>query len=423
MESKFDWLTLTLKPESPKVTFEDCFKLLGDKMLLTDLFAKMVPVPRVAHYDWCVGYENITLCCPSNDRFYKQGICLRISSQGLDYLTRYLATYFVSLKQWLGAFRHLCFEGYASYCTRLDYAMDDIHYDGEKPFITMKKVMDCSVKGELCKKARVVDLYDGDGVAVRKRFKIVNKEPVVGRTLYLGSRKSEVSCRFYDKLAEQLQKKQPIPENCTSWTRCEFELKDGAAMSALNAFLDYDDVDFGKHMRGVVNNYCSFIVRNNENISRCPIKRWWAKFLGGCTEKFKLPHKKPSRSAYARAKRGLIQYMAILYTMAKEIGVKGVYGFFKEEIDKKLLCDPNAEIYKKELAENIREDNNDFEEMTAFKRYFYNSLVSEDVFKKNCYEQYCEFRQLHYGANHMNKFDKQRHQNFMNGYEVLYDGV
>ena len=427
MESKFDWITLSIKPENPDITFEECFRMLGEHLFLTDLFSLMVPVPRVAHYDWCIGYENITLCCPTDERFAEQGICLRFSSQGLDFFARYLDTYFLTLKQWLGAFRALLFKGYRAVPTRIDYAMDDIHYNGDKPILTMKKIMDCHRNGEMCKVARVVDFIDGI-VSTKERHKIVNGDPVVGRTMNVGSRSSETFCRFYDKFAEKLQKKETLPENCTSWVRCEFEFKGNSAVSVLNAFLDYDNVDFGKYMRGVTNRYCSFIVRNNSNISRCSVKRWWSKFLGGCTEKFRLPHKKPARSAYARAQRGLVQYLAIIYTMVKELGVKGFYKFLKQEVDKKLDCNPEYVLYKKELGENIRDNDTSYEKITAFKHYQYNSLVgcycsdplcADEQFDALLHSYYSDYRGIGWFVHNRDKYLVKMHKAFIDGYEVL----
>lgn len=420
MESKFDWLTLTLKPENPSITFDDCFRILGDRMLLTDLFAKMVPVGRFAFYDWTIAYENISLSCPTLENFAKQGVCLRISSQGLDYLIKYLKTYNITLKQWLGEWRALCFQGYISKDTRFDYAMDDIRFNGDKPVLTMKNVMDCRRKGEMCKKARVVDVLDGS-TSVKERYKTVNKEPVVGRTVYVGSRYSDVSCRFYDKLAEQLQKKGEIPENCTSWTRCEFELKGAAAMSALNAFLDYDEVDFGKHMRGVVNNYVSFVVRKDSNISRCPIKRWWAKFLGGCTEKFRLPHKAPARSALARAERGLSQYVPTVFTMFKVLGLEGVYRFFERKSEDLILKKGCAsKIFKTELANNILDNRRDYEDMNGFKNYQYNSFDGEEGWsiEDNIRRQHIKFMDCWWKV-HFKDYNVYAHNAFMDGNEVL----
>lgn len=381
MESRIDWLTLTIKPESENISYNDIFHALEHDLLLGDLISKMVIVPRVAHYETCLGYENITLCIPSFARYREQGFCLRLSSQGLDFFVRYLDTYNINLKMWLGRFRGLCFEGFVTRCTRWDYAMDDICRNGDKPTITMKKIIACSRKGEMCKKARFVYLFNGDGVTVNECFKVVGGDPLVGLTLNVGSRFSKTFCRFYDKLAQQLQKKHKVDDDITSWTRCEFEFKDSEAMCVLNAYVDFDDEHFSNHMCGVVNNYVSFIVRNNDNISRCPVKRWWTKFLGGCTEKFKLIHRLPARSAYARAKRGLNQYLAILYTLYKELGIVGVVKFFKKQIDEKIAQNPKCDLYKPELSNNIRDGRLDYENMSGYKYYYYNTWESPQYIK------------------------------------------
>ena len=421
MESKFDWLTLTIKPENPSITFGDCFHLLGDHLMLTDLFAKMVPVGRFAFFAWTIAYENISLSCPTEEKFSEQGICLRISSQGLDYLTKYLETYNITLKQWLGEWRALCFQGYISKETRIDYAMDDIHFNGEKSILTMKKIMDCRRKGEMSKKARVVDIFDGS-TSVKERHKTVNKEPVVGRTVYVGSRYSEVSCRFYDKYAEQLQTKGELPEGCTSWTRCEFEFKGSKAMCVLNAFLDSDDVAFGKYMRSVVNNYCSFIVRNNENISRCSVKRWWLKFLGGCTEKFKLPHKAPARSAFARADHGLSKWVPTVFTMFQVLGLEGVYRFFESKASAMIIKKGRAEkIFKTELANNILDDIRDYEEMDGFKSYKYNSYDGDEGYDiaENIRRQHQNYIAARWKILNNVDFNPYAHKAFMDGQEVI----
>lgn len=424
MESKFDWLTLSIKPESLSIDFAECMNMLRNVLLLGDLIDKMVFVGHFMFYDYVFSYENISLCYTEPERFNEQGVCLRISSQGLDYLTRYLKTYNITIKQWLGEFRALCFKGYVTKDTRLDYALDDIRFDGDKPSLTMKRVIDCVKRGEMCKRSRLVNLYDGDGLSVNERYKVVCKEPVVGRTVNVGSRQSEVFCRFYDKLAEQLQKKETVPESCTSWTRCELEFKHGAAMCVLNAFLDMNDEDFGKYMFGVVNRYISFIVRNNDNISRCPVKRWWSKFLGGCTEKFKLPHKAPARSALARAHRGLHKYVPTIYTLQQELGYEGLYRYFEIEADRmsENKSGGTASLYKKELVNNIREGVRDYEEMNGFKNYQYNSFDGEEGWsiEDNIKHQHRDYFDALFKALNLIKWERQRHDRFMDGYEVLY---
>lgn len=420
MESKFDYLTLTLKPENSDIRIDMALSTLKHTMLLGDLMRKMTLKGRFAFYDFHLSYENIHLLFTTPEKFQEQGLCLRISGQGLIYLKAYLKSYGIELKEWLGMWRSLCFNSYITKDTRMDYAMDDIRFKGDKPLLTMRKVLQCKNRHEICKKARTIDVVNGDDIGTRERTKFINGEEVKGTTVYVGARESNYVIRFYDKLAEQKQQRKEIPEGCTSWTRCELELKGSAAMSALNAFLDYSPEEYAEYMRGVLNDHCRFISRTSSNVSRCPVKRWWREFLQGCTERFKLPHGKPARSAFARAEHGLTQYVPTIFTMYQELGLKGVCRWFKarfEEMEAK-----GKDLFKTELAENIREDIRDYEEMTAYKYYRYSTdIIDRDFYERIRYQHFGYFQKF-YKVVRSNEF-KELHANFMNGQEVLDNGL
>ncbi|MCM1165860.1 MAG: replication initiation factor domain-containing protein [Lachnospiraceae bacterium] len=419
MESKFDYLTLTLKPESNDVYQYMALNTLKHTMLLGDLMHKMTLKGRFAFYDFHLSYENIHLLFTTPDKFREQGLCLRISAQGLDYLRAYLKSYGIDLKEWLGMWRALCFKGYITKDTRLDYAMDDIRYNGEMPLLTMRKVLRCKANREICKKARTIDIVNGDELGTRERTKFINGEEVKGMTVYVGVRQSESFIRFYDKLAEHKQQRKEIPEGCTHWTRCELELKGSAAMSALNAYLDMPEKDFAEYMRGVFNDHCRFISRTSSNISRCPVKRWWREFLQGCTERFRLPHHKPARSALARADRGLSQYVPTIFTMIREYGIEGFLAWYDAKVDK--FMRQGKTLYKSELADNIREDIRDYEEMNAFKHYAYTAAEDGEL-EERIRQQHWDYFQKFYNVVRCCEFDEQ-HRDFMNGQEVFDNGV
>ena len=419
MESKIDYLTLTLKPENSSVRLDMALSTLRHTMLLGDLISKMTLKGRFAFYDFHFSYENIHLLHTTPDKFQEQGLCLRISSQGLDYLTAYLKSYGIELKDWLGMWRALCFNGYITKDTRMDYALDDIRFKGDKPLLTMRKVLQCKARHEICKKARTIDIVNGDELGTRERTKFINGEEVNGMTMYVGVRQSESFVRFYDKLAEHKQQRKEIPEGCTSWTRCELELKGAAAMSALNAYLDYSPEKYAEYMRGVLNDHCRFISRTSSNVSRCPVKRWWREFLQGCTERFKLPHGKPARSALARADRGLSQYVPTLFTMIKEYGIEGFLAWYDAKVDN--FMKQGKTLFKSELAENIREDIRDYEEMNAFKYYEYTTAEDCEL-EDRIRRQHFDYFQKFYKVVRCCEFDEQ-HSNFMNSQEVLDFGL
>ena len=172
-------------------------------------------------------------------------------------------------------------------------------------------------------------------------------------------------------------------------------------------------------MRGVLNDHCRFISRTSSNISRCPLKRWWRDFLQGCTDRFKLPHQKPARSALARADRGLSQYVPTLFTLFHEYGIEGFLAWYDAKVDN--FKKQGKVLFKSELAENIREDIRDYEEMTAFKHYEYTSAEDCEL-EDHIQQQHLDYFKKFYKVVRCNEFDE-RHSNFMNGQEVLDNGM
>lgn len=414
MESKIDYITLTLKSDTKP--FEEALNMLCYELLFNDLMKKMVPKGRAGFYDHHLTYENIEFLFTEPERFPEQGLCIKISSEGLDYFIAYLNSYGTTLREWLSKWRALAFRGYITKCTRWDYALDDITKNGDTPLITLSKLFRCVDRGEICKKARTIDILSGAEISSRERIKYCDGKPIKGRTLYLGVRQSGKLVRFYDKLAEQIQRKRSVPSDVTSWTRCEIEFHDNHAMSVLNAFIDYSDDAFSDYMRGVVNDTCRFINRDNDNISRCSVKRWWTAFLNGCTSCFKLPHKKPARSALARAERGLAQYSRIILTMYKVMGLEFICQFFKRQF--MLLKLAGKTPYKDDLAENLLEDFRDYEKMTAEKYYLYNSDQDEKKLIDRIADQW-EYGLYRYKYPEKGEF-AERHKIFMTGQEVLF---
>ncbi len=418
MESKFDYITCTLKSKVKKL--DETLEFLRRDLLLGDLFDKMTCKGRLGFFDYRFTYENIEFLFTTPERFEEQGICIKFSSQGLDYFNRYLDTYGMTLKQWFGEWRALSFGDYISKFTRVDYALDDITKEGDTPCITLTKVFRAAQNGEICKKARTLDLLSGAEMSARMRIKYCHGEPIKGRTLYVGVRNSDKLVRFYDKRAEQLQKKQPVPADVVNWTRCEVEFHEDAAMGVMNAFIDMPDEEFAEHMRGVINNQVRFISRTNDNVSRCPVKRWWTEFLNGCTKRFKLPHKEPARSALARAERGLKQYVRTIYTLFQEVGLDGLYLFFHDEVEK--LKAENKEILRPEIVENLREDIRDYEERTAITNYLYNCFGDEDDLRERVYHQHRAFDRQWVVATNDKRY-RYVHSTFMTGQEVLGGGL
>lgn len=87
----------------------------------------------------------------------------------------------------------------------LDYAMDDICRNGETPVITVRKVDNALLKGDYRSRSRD-NTADDNPARYRRKNKKMKGKVIRGRTTEVGSRYSECMCRFYDKLAESIQK-------------------------------------------------------------------------------------------------------------------------------------------------------------------------------------------------------------------------
>ncbi len=101
---------------------------------------------------------------------------------------------------------------------------------------------------------------------------------LLGHTLYLGSRQSEVMLRVYDKRLEQNRKITKEEDKIQyDWIRWEIELKDERADSA--AALIYNMTPLGEVITGILNNYVRVIVHDDSNRSRCSTLPLWEKFI------------------------------------------------------------------------------------------------------------------------------------------------
>ena len=100
---------------------------------------------------------------------------------------------------------------------------------------------------------------------------------LVGATLYLGSRQSDIMLRIYDKQLEQIAKGVKDAD-AVPWIRWELELKNEYANTVLTDFLNGSDV--GSLCFGILSTYFRIIIFDDSNKSRCSIDEKWESFLG-----------------------------------------------------------------------------------------------------------------------------------------------
>ena len=92
-------------------------------------------------------------------------------------------------------------------------------------------------------------------------------DDIQGMTIQVGSDKSDVKIRIYNKAAERGFKDR-------HWVRCELQLRDERALSAAHELLDLKHI--GRTVSGILRNYLTFRVPTDDtNRSRWPIVDYW----------------------------------------------------------------------------------------------------------------------------------------------------
>lgn len=174
--------------------------------------------------------------------------------------------------------------------TRIDAAVDDF-----KGYFTIRQLRGKIRRGEASSKFKTAR-----GI---EKVKIADGSEA-GETLYLGSDKSAVQVRFYDKLKERQGAGVEIEEGLTVWNRTEIQMRDKRADKfALILIRSYADnsnsavnAEIGRIIAGVLKNYVNFLMPSNDsNKARWEKCSWWLEFLGE-VEKVRLSQKAPDRT-------------------------------------------------------------------------------------------------------------------------------
>jgi len=271
MNPFIDYLTFSIKPDasggSPSVIDKDfIFRFLN---LVESDFAD---IGRKSFYEHCYTSNNINIYQPYDDTAATQGWCVSMSGNGCRYYEQVQKDgNFVDFwREFFVRLRDLNTQGFRVNASRIDIAVDD--YDG---MLNMDAIASSANNREFVSQFRT---------AYEQGYNHILTGEGKGRTIYFGTRKSATLCRFYDKLMEQKQKnrndleKLKELEKIPHWIRMEFEFKREQAVKMVNIICDADN--FGKYYAEVVNSYVRFVEPTDTNVTRCPMKSWWRKFIG-----------------------------------------------------------------------------------------------------------------------------------------------
>jgi Putative phage replication protein RstA len=192
------------------------------------------------------------------------GVCLILSGEGCDQLTKILTG---KGKELVDFFRECenYYEG-SYHFTRLDIAIDDKNI---VPYFTIEQLYKKCKKEEYISNARSHSLRES------------TTKDIISKTLYIGTRTSDMLIRFYDKDKEQFLKFGGEISNMRSWKRTEMELHDKLAHAFVKELIQ-SELALGKLACMYLGGKLRFIIPDNtqKNKSRWSTSRFWERFLG-----------------------------------------------------------------------------------------------------------------------------------------------
>ena len=316
LKLKTDWLAVTIKPQDDVVSLDFVHSLM--RLLHIECYQEFFEVKGGGeHYSYTMRYNGICFKVPFDGQITNTGFGLEFTGQGLDFyldFRRHLDEEY-SEKKLLATLFALETDGKCKVnTTRIDIAADDIDYEEKKHYLLdLDRIERALRRHEICSTFKTSKRYDKfkiDCTVCTSEKKRTNE--YTSRTIYLGNRKSNVCCRFYDKYAERKDKGYPVDEGIVHWSRMEFEFKHENAQSVAVSLVTLTPDDFSGYMASIFNRYVCFVVvpknidkqsaLENNNMHRFAPKKWWSEFIG-TVMKSRLYYCKPVENAYRKARK------------------------------------------------------------------------------------------------------------------------
>lgn len=290
--SLLDWVSFTLKVNDPREALE----IVG---LLPSLFIELEY--GFSGYRKSLRFGDISIYYAGRE---DMGCHVEMSGQGC----RQFEAQFASIP-WLDLFKTV-FSVNGNF-TRLDLAIDNV--DGA---LTLEKIGDALLDHE-----KQIRTLFGEWRRLQKGSFLDGKK-LTGETIYLGSSKSHVLFRIYDKAQESGIDGQ--------WIRFELQLRNNRAQEAARLFIS--DISAGCLATGIINRYFAITNNDDSNISRCTLQAWWSEWLQS-TEKISLTTEKATR--YVSDTMDFIkrQYAPSLAMIKKHLGPEPFKIYVRDLLD------------------------------------------------------------------------------------------
>ncbi len=289
--SLLDWVSFTLKVNDPR-------EALGIIGLLPSLFVELDY--GFSGYRKSLRFGNICIYYAGRD---DMGCHVEMSGQGCR---QYEAQFDVN--PWQELFKTVLNAN--GNFTRLDLALDNI--DGA---LNLKRIHDALRDHE----RQIRTIFSDWSRYEKGSFRAGEK--ITGETIYIGSTKSHIFFRIYDKAQET--------GIDGEWIRFEIEMRNNRAQEVARLFIS--DIYVGCLATGIINNYFAIINNDDSNKSRCTLQSWWAEWLQS-TEKISLTTEKATRYVSDTMQFIKRQYAPSLAMINKHLGPGQFKSFIQETV-------------------------------------------------------------------------------------------
>ena len=152
-------------------------------------------------------------------------------------------------------------------------------------------------------------------------FNLGGSDQDEGDTVYIGSEKSEMRIRIYDKAKEQ-------GDYEGIWNRLEMVNRRDYARAVLDALVT-NGAEMGEIVAGILADRIAFIENDDVNISRCSLASWWAEFLENIRRIKLMLKEKPEMAIDRLAMYFSDELAACVYVLSEAFGE----GFWKRVTD------------------------------------------------------------------------------------------
>lgn len=315
-----DYMRIRFPTNNAKYVIEDILKLRFENMVHWD-FAFY---GYTEHYS----YGNIMVLVSPDE---SKGVLLELHGKGCREFENVM---FAQAREWWDFLTDCLVVG--GVVRRVDLAVNDVH-----------GILDI---GELVKKVETeecISLFRNFSVYASGELTQEKENLGMGKTLYLGSMRSEIYFCVYEKDYEQFVKAGVPVEEAPIKNRFEIRLKDERAEEALKDLLVYQDYE--KTVFGIINQYVKFvdIDLKQKRKDRQKENERWEYFCGKNREKLKLTIQ-PEPYTYERTLRWLQNQVAPSIKLAQKIDDKNGTDELKKILDSAKLSDKHEKIYRQQ---------------------------------------------------------------------------